>query len=275
LHRALRALLTIFLCAVALAAPPWIAGAAEAREVRLSYYGYLGDIQIGQLDVSFSLPPKGALAMPYDIHAELSLAGAYGQLLPFHWRGLAQGGTGQYGVKPSRYQSVMQLMGTNETLTMTYRSNGLVDVVSEPPTIEADRAAKLGLGKDTVDPLSAAVAIVDAMLRHGDCAAALPVFDGARRFDLRVSSLGQDVVERTYFSAYEGPAERCDVAVDLIAGFRPDAVSSGFYPDRTELWLARVMDQAPPLPVRVVAHSRAGLMRVDLVEVRSLAAAAP
>lgn len=251
------------------------AAASDAREVRLSYYGYLGDIQIGQLEVSFRLPPEGVLAMPYNVRADLTLAGAYGQLLPFRWQGEAQGGTGQYGVKPSRYQSVMSLLGTAEALTMTYRPNGVVEVVSEPQTVESNRAAALGLGNDTVDPLSAAVAIVDAMIRNGNCTAALPVFDGARRFDLRVFPAGHDVVERTYFSAYEGPAERCRVEVDLIAGFRTDAMNSGFYPDQTDVWLAAVMDKAPPVPVRVLARSKAGLMRIDLIEVRTLATAAP
>jgi hypothetical protein len=251
------------------------ARAAEPKEVRLSYYGYLGDIQIGQLEVSFRLPPKGVLAMPYNIRADLSLAGAYGRLLPFHWQGRAEGGTGQYGVQPSRYQSFMNLLGSSEALTMTYRPGGAVEVVSEPPTVEADRAARLGLGEGTVDPLSAAVAIVDGMIRNGSCAAALPVFDGARRFDLRVSALGEDIVERTYFSSYEGPAERCAVEVELIAGFQENAVQSAFYPDRTEVWLAAVMSKAPPVPVRVLARSRAGNMRVELVEVRTLALAEP
>jgi Protein of unknown function (DUF3108) len=251
------------------------AAASDAKEVHLSYYGYLGDIQIGQLEVSFRLPPDGVLAMPYNVRADLTLAGAYGQLLPFRWQGEAEGGTGQYGVKPSRYQSYMNLLGTSEALTMTYRPNGAVEVVSEPPTVESNRAAAQGLGNDTVDPLSAAVAIVDAMIRNGNCGTALPVFDGARRFDLRVSPAGQDVVERTYFSTYEGPAERCRVDVDLIAGFQPDATSSGFYPSETDVWLASVMDKAPPVPVRVLAHSRAGLMRIDLIEVRTLAAAVP
>lgn len=251
------------------------AAASDTKEVRLSYFGYLGDIQIGQLEVSFRLPPQGALAMPYDVRADLTLAGAYGQLLPFRWQGMAEGGTGQYGIKPSRYQSFMNLLGSQEALTMTYRPNGLVHVVSEPPTVESRQAADLGLGNDTVDPLSAAVAIVDAMLRNGNCAAALPVFDGARRFDLRISPAGHDVIERTYFSTYDGPAERCSVEVELIAGFRPDALSSGFYPDQTDVWLASVMDKAPPVPVRVLARSRAGLMRVELIEVRTLAAATP
>lgn len=268
-----RLLAMLLLLPFGLSAAP--AAAAESKEVRLSYYGYLGDIQIGQLEVVFRLPPKDVLAMPYNIRAELSLAGAYGQLLPFHWQGTAEGGTGQYGVQPRRYQSFMNLLGSNETLTMTYRPSGAVDVVSDPPTIEADRAARLGLGKDTVDPLSAAVAIVDAMIRNGSCASDLPVFDGARRFDLRVLPLGEDMVERTYFSSYEGPAERCQVEFEPIAGFQADAMQSAFYPDTTEVWLAGVMSQAPPLPVRVLARSRAGNMRVELVEVRALAAAGP
>lgn len=252
-----------------------LAQADQAKEVRLSYYGYLGDVQVGNLDVSFLLPPDAAIAQPYNIRADLRLADAYAKLLPFRWQGEAQGGAGSDGIEPSRYRSAMDLLGKHEQLTITYRPNGVLEVVSDPPTVQSNRAAELGMGRDTIDPLSAAVAIVDALVRTGSCAADLPVFDGARRFDLRISPQGQDMVERTYFSTYEGPATRCSVDVDLIAGFREDAMSSGFYPEQTDVWLASVMEKTPPVPVRILARGPAGIMRIDLVEVRTFAAAVP
>ncbi|MGD9743944.1 MAG: DUF3108 domain-containing protein [Dongiaceae bacterium] len=274
----MRRALTIVAAGVAagfLSLAPASTQAGEPRQFHLTYYGYLGDVQVGNLDVSFLLPNGAGIAQPYNIRADLRLADAYAKLLPFRWQGEAQGGAGSDGVEPSRYRSAMDLLGKHEQVTVAYRPNGTVDVVSEPPTIQSNYAAEAGLGRNTIDPLSATVAIVDSLVRTGSCAANLPVFDGARRFDLRLSPEGQDMVQRTYFSTYEGPATRCSVDVKLIAGFRDDAMRSGFYPEQTDVWLAPVMENAPPVPVRILARSPAGIMRIDLIEVRALAAATP
>lgn len=251
------------------------ARAEESRLVRLSYYGYLGNIQVGQIDLTIEMAPDPRPARDYNIAANLTLSGAYARLVPFRWQAEARGGTGKRGVQPSSYRSQMDLLGNQEAMALAYSPDGQVEVQSTPPTVESRIAQERGLGHGTLDPLSAAVAIVDTVLRTGRCESTVPVFDGARRYDLSFSSVGQDVIERTFFSTYEGPAMRCSATARLLAGFQPNAISSGFYPSRTDLWLAQAVSGAPPIPVRVVAQSRMGLLRVELVQARTVAAATP
>jgi hypothetical protein len=271
--RLTRTLLVLATLALGFAAPP--AQAEDSRLVRLSYYGYLGTLQVGQIDLMIEMAPGPRPAKDYNISATVTLSGAYAKMVPFQWQGEARGGAGSTNGLPSSYQSQMDLLGNHESMTIAYHPDGQVDAVSTPPTVEARLAREQGLGLHTMDPLSAAVAIVDTVLRTGGCETSLPVFDGARRYNLNFSSVGPDVVERTLFSTYEGQALHCAATAELVAGFQANAISSSFYPTKTDLWLGRAVKDLPLLPVRVLAQSRMGLMRVELVQATAVASAAP
>jgi hypothetical protein len=251
------------------------AQAEESRLVRLSYYGYLGTLQVGQIELMIEMAPGPRPAKDYDITANITLSPVYAKMVSFQWQGQAHGGADSKSVRPSSYQSQMDLMGAHETMALAYHPNGEVDIHSEPPTVEARVAREQNLGLNTMDPLSAAVAIVDRVLRTGGCDMSLPIFDGARRYTLDFTSIGPDVIEKTLFSTYQGQALHCAATAKLIAGFQPNAVSSSFYPSRTDLWLGQAVKDVPLLPVRVLAQSQVGLMRVELVQATTVASATP
>jgi hypothetical protein len=266
------AVLALALAGFSLSAP---LRAEDSRLVRLSYYGYLGTLQVGQVDLLIEMAPGPRPARDYNISATVTLSGAYAKMVPFQWQGEARGGANSKRVLPASYQSQMDLLGNHESMTLAYHPNGQVDIQSNPPTVEARVAREQGLGHNTMDPLSAAVAVVDTVLRTGGCEASLPVFDGARRYNLNFTSVGPDVIEPTLFSTYQGQALHCAATAQLLAGFRPDAVSSSFYPSKTDLWLGQAVKDLPLLPVRVLAQSKLGLMRVELVQATTVASAAP
>jgi hypothetical protein len=251
------------------------ARAEDSRLVRLSYYGYLGTLQIGQIDLLIEMAPGPRPAKDYNISATVTLSGAYAKMVPFEWQGEARGGANSKRVLPASYQSQMDLLGNRETMALAYHPDGRVDIQSNPPTVEARVAREQGLGLNTMDPLSAAVAIVDTVLRTGGCETSLPVFDGARRYNLNFASVGRDVIEQTLFSTYQGQALHCTATAQLVAGFKPDAVSSSFYPSKTDLWLGQAVKDLPLLPVRVLAQSKMGLLRVELIQATTVASAAP
>jgi uncharacterized protein DUF3108 len=251
------------------------AQAEDSRLVRLSYYGYLGTLQVGQIDLLIEMAPGPRPAKDYNINASVTLSPVYAKMVAFQWQGEARGGANSRNVRPSSYQSQMELLGNRETLTLAYHPDGQVDIQSNPPTVEARAAREQGLGVNTMDPLSAAVAIVDTVLRTGGCEVSLPVFDGARRYNLNFTSVGPDVIERSLFSTYQGQAFHCAATAQLIAGFKPNAVSSSFYPSKTDLWLGQAVKNVPLLPVRVLAESKMGLMRIELVQATTVASAAP
>lgn len=274
IRRLLPGLTGLALALILLGTAP-LARADESRMVRLSYYGYLGTLQVGQIDLLIEMAPGPRPAKDYNINASVTLSPVYAKMVSFQWQGEARGGANSKGVHPSSYQSQMDLMGKHESMTLAYHPDGQVDISSQPPTVEARTAREQGLGIDTMDPLSAAVAIVDAVLRTGNCDISLPIFDGARRYNLDFTSVGPDVIERTLFSTYQGQALHCSATAQLIAGFQQNAVSSNFYPDKTDLWLGQAVKDVPLLPVRVLAQSKMGLMRVELVEATTVASANP
>jgi hypothetical protein len=251
------------------------ARAEESRMVRLSYYGYLGTLQVGQIDLLIEMAPGPRPAKDYNINANVTLSPVYAKMVSFQWQGEARGGANSKGVRPSSYQSQMDLMGNHESMALAYQPDGQVNIDSNPPTVEARTAREQGFGVNTMDPLSAAVAIVDTVIQTGGCNVSLPVFDGARRYNLNFSSVGPDVIERTLFSTYQGQALHCSATAQLIAGFQQNAVSSSFYPNKTDLWLGQAVKDLPLLPVRVLAESKVGLMRVELVEASSVASTTP
>ena len=252
--------LTPVLAGLAFAVVAWglvpSARADEGQQVHLSYYGYLGTLQVGQIDLRIDMAPGPRPAKDYNINASITLSPVYAKMVAFQWQAEARGGANSKRVLPSTYQSQMDLMGTHETMALAYHPNGEVDIQSNPPTVEARVAREQNLGLNTMDPLSAAVAIVDTVLRTGGCDVSLPVFDGARRYNLDFTSVGPDVIEKTLFSSYQGQALHCAATAKLIAGFQSNAVSSSFYPNKTDLWLGQAVQGLPMLPVRVLAQSQ-------------------
>jgi len=118
--------------------------------------------------------------------------------------------------------------------------------------------------------VSATVALFVEAARRGACGGRLPVFDGARRYDLIPSPAGEGQVAPHGAAIYTGPALRCSVAVELIDGFAPRDVQGGVYPRVTDLWLAPVLDGVSALPVRILSHSSLGVIRLDLVGARRI-----
>jgi len=157
-------------------------------------------------------------------------------------------------------------------VTLAYRPNGSVVITADPPTVEASHAASAGLAERTVDPVTATMALIDHVVRQGECGGRLPIFDGTRRYDLVVSPVGESEVAPLAFSFYSGPARQCAVAVELLDGFNENDVRRGFYPLANDLWLANVIEGVPPLPVRAIGRSSLGVMRLDLIDAKPIAA---
>lgn len=255
--------------AAALVAAGMAAGGAPAAEtslVRLGYAGFLGDVQVIEASVGLELPPGTRKNGSYRMALDVAMSGAMAKVVPFSMTAESLGRTGNAGVLPSRFHSLTRIYQNSQATSLTYGDGGAVEIVSDPPTVQAREAREQGLARGTLDPLSAVVALVDEVVRTGACRGRVPVFDGARRYDLEATPAGTAQVARIGFSLYEGPATECAVTPILLSGFRQRDVDAGFYPDGARLWIAPVVAGEPPVPVRVVARSGLGTMRLDLVE---------
>ena len=254
----------LVIAAAAVAAAP--AAAADSTLVRLGYAGFLGPAQVIDASIGLEMPPGTLKSGGYRMALDVTMSGALASAVPFAMTAESIGQAGDTGVKPSRFHSLIRIYEKTQATSLVYGGDGAVEISADPPTVEAREARERGLAAGTLDPLSAVVALVDQVVRTGECRGRVPVFDGARRYDLEASPAGTARVEKIGFSIYEGPATECAVTPILIDGFRQRDVDAGFYPKSASVWIAPVIAGEPPVPVRVLARSALGTMRLDLVQ---------
>jgi hypothetical protein len=119
----------------------------------------------------------------------------------------------------------------------------------------------------TRDILAALYDFAAELGKNESCTRVVKIFDGRRRFDLKFSGRGQEVVAPEGAGFYAGPALHCHLDLVRIGGYSTDPAKhiSG---DDAEFWLAHVLPNEPPVPVEIVFKGRLGLMHARLTQVR-------
>jgi hypothetical protein len=244
--------------ALALAGP---AQSGQPSHMRLQYAGYLVDSPVLDARVELSL---GGTAGPYRMGFTSTLVGILGDMFQFHMTAASQGRDGGLMPRPSRYHSEISIYDNIQTVSLDYGANGHVALADNPPTEAGQDAVARGLLAGTVDPLTAALAIVERVSAEGRCAGQFRIFDGARRYDLSLAPAPAGLAAPRIPAAPGAHPIACDAAVALVAGFPQYAVDSGMYPSTARFWLARDVIAGAPALLRLEAESGLGKMRFDL-----------
>jgi hypothetical protein len=264
-----RRVLGVALLTLALAGAPVAAGPAAAATFRLVYQGSVGDAPVLSAVIESTTAGGTAALGRYAMSAEIGLLGSLAQMFPFRLQAQASGTAGP-AVMPERYRSQTWIFDQLAEVTLDYGADGSVALQAVPPTVEGREAVARGLADDTLDPLSAVAAAVDHVARTNGCDGTFAVFDGTRRYELAFSHVGRAEVAPLRGSLYAGPAIECRVVPVLQSGFAEREARGGVYPREVSLWLAPVLEDAPPLPVRLLARSSLGTLLVDLIEARTI-----
>jgi hypothetical protein len=105
------------------------------------------------------------------------------------------------------------------------------------------------------------------------CERTLPIFDGHRRFDLKLAFKRTDKVKLD--NRYAGPVAVCAVTFAPVAGHRSDSKLVKFLQDRDiELWLAPVAGTRLLAPVRLSISNMFGNLVVQASEFRTTGSSA-
>lgn len=258
--------LALLLAAPAMAAdtPP----AATDPNLNLTYTLYAGGLKVVNVGVVYHIGHSA-----YSVHANARTTGMWSSLVP--WRNMiaALGTVDDKGVHPTmaRYDDAWR-----EKLRSTEFNfgNGVVSAVATPPhradgRTEATEAQRTG----AMDPLSA---VINVLAQGGErgCQGKMAAYDGRRVYNLVFSNKGTETLARNRYSIFSGPAVRCEVLFEPVAGFPKREERAGFWSARDNaeaknpliIWIAKPAADLPELPVRVqstvelgtlVAHIRA------------------
>jgi hypothetical protein len=246
-----------------------VPAAQAARPVTLTYAGYMAGLPVFSLTTTVSLP---AGTVPgnggYSISADGQTAGNLRMLYPYAASINAKGALKNQAAAPKQFSSVSQIMGKQEAVTLTYGAGGKVGIDAQPLTRQAQEATAQGFANGTMDPASAVVALVAKFASTHQCQGTFKLFDGVRRYDLKLSQAGFVDLNPLQQSYYHGSATECVAQPQLLQGFSQTAAQSQFYPQSARLWLAPAVPQLPAIPVRIEAQNALGLMTLDLVDVQ-------
>ncbi len=205
----------------------------------------------------------------YSVKFAARTRGFIGWIFPYLLEGEADGKLAGAGPRPNQFATLARSGDDESRRAISYLEDGSLRTWSDPPRTadEDEEAVPAQMREDTLDPASAILAVIDAVSRQGQCTGAYPVYDGARRYDLNVSLVGESPLAPSRYNTYSGPATLCSVAVNKLSGFR-DKAKRGGVPTIIKVWLAPVAGAKPAVPVRLEGKSDLGNLMIHLVDAK-------
>ena len=252
------------LAAVLVVAP---ARAAEQRNVTLDYAVYIGGFET--IKISFKTELGSA---DYRMKMALDGQGVLNWWFAWTMSAFSEGRLADGAVRPVRAGADSHFNGKRRLTRLSYSGNGAPTTVIKPPANDDDRDVvflELWVGaRDLAGAVLAGMSRLDGRLgRDGRCDIGEAVFDGRRRYNLVLGHLGHDVLQKSEYSAFIGPALRCAVKIDRIAGFRRNPPKSKWRKsDGATLWIGQAFANFPPVPVRLELDTLWGALRAHLVQ---------
>ncbi|WP_341913395.1 DUF3108 domain-containing protein [Ferrovibrio terrae] len=160
---------------------------------------------------------------------------------------------------PVRYTTDSDGTWSKRVTRMIWGADGLPVAEVFPPNDEDDREEVPDLLKrDTLDPTTA---MVSRVLRGGPvppCEGSEAIYDGRRRYNMHFTPLGPDVVKPHNRTAYSGPAFKCMVKLEPVAGYTRKYLAEWSAKDEqpTYVWLVQPTGFDAWLPVQMEGSSR-------------------
>ena len=221
----------------------------ESHRFSLSYDVQLTGIPVMSLDVQALLAPDR-----YALRTYLFTYGVLDWLFRFRNESATDGVIAGERVRPARYTTMGIWRGSARSADLTYRDGGALDVDIRPEIKDDDRdPVPEALRLNTIDPLSAIVLTNLTSRRDSPCPGIAPVFDGRRRYNVKLELVGPEVLEAGSGGIAVGSAIKCLLSVEPIAGYQKSRPQQKRPP--SELWFQRMLDDTVWVPVLIQGDS--------------------
>ena len=246
---------------------PGTSGPSREKLLKLGYNAYVGGLHFFAFTIDFALGNES-----YSILGQGESRGIARLFWRWSTRLAAGGNLEPEGVRPQLYNVDTHFKQRNLSMQLSFDENGKYTIRRAPPDTP-HRAAKRNLPatvpETSIDPLSVSFRIARDVADGRGCDGTHFVFDGNRRYDLIFSDLGVSRLPYTPYSVYSGVAHRCQFDIRRISGFREPREHIRFWDednlDPPQIWVARVVPEMPPVPVRLEGDLNMGGIRIYLV----------
>ena len=226
----------------ALAAP-----AVAVSDLDADYTGTSHGLVVLRLSAEAALTPS-----TYNVHLHYRVAGLIGLFTRTEDDSRTEGAFTASGVAPVRFSSTGFLRGNHRATEIVYTAGNPVIRTVEPPPEQERTPVPVAMTRGTVDTLSAIALLLHRLGAGGACNGLLTTFDGRRVSELTATDAGTVTLPRTGRIGYAGPAHRCDFVGRQTAGYKlTQPVAERGKPKQGSAWLAPIVPNAPPVPVRV------------------------
>ena len=225
---------------------------AQVAQVQLSYDTYAAGIEVMQMRAQFGLGPWN-----YRVDLDYHTTGLVGVF----YRG--QQINRVHGVWHNETPSPLEFFGEGvwrgrERRTLIDYEHDLPLVKELEPPQESEREpVPQDLQRHTVDTLSALMQLLRRVEQDHRCETEVHTYDGRRLLDVVASTAGQERLDPTGRSSFSGSALRCDFEGRELAGFLlGEDDPEHRRPLHGSAWLAPLLPNGPPLPVRIAFQTR-------------------
>jgi hypothetical protein len=236
--------------------------AARAATLDATYEVSLLGLTLGKASLS-----GGIDGSRYKLDVQAKLTGLVGGFTGGRGSGVATGNLNGGKLSPATFAISSANSSESRTVRMALDRNAVQAVAIEPPIDpKPDRVPlKDDHRRNIMDPLSAFLMPVEASGRNAGAAACnrtLPIFDGAARYDIKLSYAGTREVN---IDGYSGPVSICQARYVPIAGHRSLRPSTKFMAENKEIttWLAPVAGTSVMLPVRISVKTMIGTAVIE------------
>lgn len=251
------------LIAASLAAPA--AMAAETVPIRATYEVYFGGLHILSAQSEFrSIGPRGTDG--YSVTGRSKTQGVLAFL--FDWRGetVSSGRFVAGRALPRRHENRGWRGDETRIVELVYGDEGQVVSTSVTPPPDPDEVTTLpdDAADGTIDPLSVVAQLSNAIASGGTCDGEFAVFDGRRRYDLRVSNDGEVALPATDYSIFKGAATACRIDYAMIGGQRKERSKYAETARDRVVYVAHPIPGGPAIPVALKIETGFGTLMAHL-----------
>ncbi|MGO4736384.1 DUF3108 domain-containing protein [Bosea sp. 2KB_26] len=236
------------------------ASSAAAASLEAKYDVSLLGLTLGTAHLS-----GGIDGSSYKLDIVAKMTGLVGSFTGGRGSGAATGNLHGGRLSPATFAVSSANSSESRTVRMAL-DGGTVQAVDIAPPID-DKPDRVPLNeshkRNVVDPISAFLMPVEGKGGNGAaCNRTLPIFDGAARYDIKLSYSGSRQVK---LEGYSGPVTICQARYVPIAGHRALRPSTKFMTENREIntWLAPVNGTNVMVPIRISVKTMIGTAVIE------------